>query len=41
MSRPVRFNTTPILATTADAVGAVEAPPGFTGEGFLLHNLVV
>ena len=39
MSRPVRFNTTPILATTADAVGAVEAPPGFTGEGFFTTQL--
>jgi NADH-quinone oxidoreductase subunit B len=39
MSRPVRFNTTPILATTADAVGAVEAPPGFTGDGFFTAQL--
>ena len=39
MSRPVRFNTTPILATTADAVGAVEAPQGFTGEGFFTTQL--
>jgi NADH-quinone oxidoreductase subunit B len=39
MSRPVRFNTSPILASTADAVGAVEAPPGFTGEGFFTTQL--
>jgi NADH-quinone oxidoreductase subunit B len=39
MSRPVRFNTTPILATTADAVGAIEAPPGFTGDGFFTAQL--
>jgi NADH-quinone oxidoreductase subunit B len=39
MSRPVRFNTSPILASTADAVGAIEAPPGFTGEGFFTTQL--
>jgi NADH-quinone oxidoreductase subunit B len=39
MSRPVRFNTSPILASTADAVGAVEAPLGFTGEGFFTTQL--
>jgi NADH-quinone oxidoreductase subunit B len=39
MSRPVRFNTTPILASTADAVGAIEAPPGFTGDGFFTAQL--
>jgi len=39
MSRPVRFNNSPILASSADAVGAVEAPPGFTGEGFFTTQL--
>ena len=39
MARPVRFNTSPILASTADAVGAIEAPPGFTGEGFFTTQL--
>jgi NADH-quinone oxidoreductase subunit B len=39
MARPVRFNTSPILASSADAVGAVEAPPGFTGEGFFTTQL--
>lgn len=39
MARPVRFNINPIPANTADAISTVQAPEGFSGEGFFTTKL--
>src|SRR6187551_3566425 len=39
MSRPVRFNIHPIEAKASDAVASIEAPEGFSGEGFFTTTL--
>ena len=39
MSRPVRFNITPIEANISDAVSVAEAPDGYAGEGFFTTKL--
>jgi NADH-quinone oxidoreductase subunit B len=39
MSRPVRFNIHPIAADIKEAVSAVEAPEGYTGEGFFATQM--
>ncbi len=39
MSRPVRFNITPIEAKISDAVSVAEAPDGYAGEGFFTTKL--
>lgn len=39
MSRPVRFNINPIKADTNDHISMVDAPEGYTGEGFFATNL--
>jgi len=39
MARPVRFNINPIPANTADAISTVEAPQGYSGEGFFTTKL--
>ena len=39
MSRPVRFNITPIEAKVSDAIAVAEAPDGYAGEGFFTTKL--
>src|ERR1700749_4086062 len=39
MSRPVRFNTHPILADTKDNITYVNMPEGHSGEGFFATSL--
>jgi len=39
MSRPVRFNTTPIVADPKDNISLVGMPAGYSGEGFFATKM--